>query len=394
MVIYYATVFDSKNIHPWSGLGYYIGQMLERQGHNLVYLNDLALPNPLLLKLKKYLLRKMLDQSYSPNFENRIAEVYARQISKKVPKGSLLLSPNTILLSKLDKSYKTVLYTDSTFNQLLDFYPSFTNIPKNIILQAQRIEQAALNRTDLLIYSSQWAVNSAVNDYKIAREKTAVVPFGPNIDFSIAASVIPQIIKGRMESKVIHLLLIAVAWHRKGGSYAVEVLQHLLSKGFKAKLHITGIRTLPPGIENNNIVHHGFVSKSTTSGQEYLTALFKESHFLLLPSRADCTPVAVSEANSFALPCLISNVGGNADVVENGVNGMVFDFTKGPKECADYIIHMHINPEQYKNLTTSSYRKFTEELNWETSGKKMTELLNKLANVSSDSVDQTAFKRA
>ena len=38
MLVNYATVFDARNIHYWSGLGYYLGKMLEQQGHSVNYL--------------------------------------------------------------------------------------------------------------------------------------------------------------------------------------------------------------------------------------------------------------------------------------------------------------------------------------------------------------------
>ena len=74
MLVNYATVFDARNIHYWSGLGYYLGKMLEQQGHSVNYLNDLQLKNHFIYNLNESLFLQVLDRNYSPNFDTRVAE--------------------------------------------------------------------------------------------------------------------------------------------------------------------------------------------------------------------------------------------------------------------------------------------------------------------------------
>ena len=377
MLVNYATVFDARNIHYWSGLGYYLGKMLEQQGHSVNYLNDLQLKNHFIYKLKARLFRQVLDRTYSPNFDTRVAEQYAEMVGKRVPPGGLILSPNTVILSKLNSGFKKVLFTDATFNRLHNFYPAFSNIQPRHVQQAQEIERKALQHCDLLIYTSKWAAESATKHYGADPSKIAIVPFGPNIDLRLNDNDVEEVIVRRAARKEIHLILIGVAWYRKGSDYALEVIDYLLKKGYDAKLHLVGLRN-PPSKLHGHVINHGFISKKTIQGQQKIVEILKNGDFLLLPSRADCTPVAVSEANAFALPCLLSNVGGNACVVSNNRNGHLFDFTKGPQECGDYIISMKNDAAAYHRLCIGAFETFKEELNWETSGRKVTELLKSL----------------
>ena len=378
MLVHYATVFDAKNIHTWSGLGYYIGKALENEGHTVQYLNDLQIKNQSLHKLKTHVLKKIFGKTYSPNFSPKVADQYAALIEQRVPKGSIILSPNTVILCNLNNSYKKVLFTDATFQRLLNFYPAFTKIGSKQIKQAQDIERKALQQCDLIIYSSQWAAESAIEHYNVNPSKIAIIPFGANIDFRISHGELLPMVERRLKRKEIHLVLIGVAWFRKGGEYAMEVLKSLNEAGIETKLHLVGFRKLPSALIMKNVINHGYISKSTAEGQRRIVDILKESNFLLLPSRADCTPVAVSEANSFGVPCLTSNVGGNHRIVSNEINGRIFDFTKGSKECCDYIISLKKQPEQYMQLCNNSYNRFLSELNWDLSGKKITELLNTL----------------
>ena len=125
MHVYYATVFDSKNIHYWSGLGYYIGKMLEKEGLTVEYLNDFPIKNKVVHKLKKRLLKNIFNEGYSLNFTESVSQQYARIIEETVPKGSIIFSPNTVILANLDNSYHKVLFTDATFELLWNFYPAF-----------------------------------------------------------------------------------------------------------------------------------------------------------------------------------------------------------------------------------------------------------------------------
>ena len=378
MRVYYATVFDSKNVHFWSGLGYYIGKMLENQGLTVEYLNNFPIKNKVVHKLKKRLLREIFNEGYSLNFTENVSMQYAKMIEATVPKGSLIFSPNTVILANLDNSYKKVLFTDATFERLRNFYPAYTNIRPEFLREAQQIERKALQQSDMLIYSSQWAADSAVDFYNVNPAKIAVVPFGPNIDFKLSERGVVSVIENRLTRKKVRLLLAGVSWFRKGGDYAIEVLERLNQSGIEAELHLVGFKKLPSVASKRNIIDHGFISKSSDAGQRQFAKLLAETDFLLLPSRADCTPVVVAEANSYGLPCLISDVGGNHSIVENDVNGFIFDFTKGPAACCNYIISLKDSPEEYTKLCKGSYNKYRTMLNWEVSGRKIAQLLQEI----------------
>lgn len=61
--------------------------------------------------------------------------------------------------------------------------------------------------------------------------------------------------------------------------------------------------------------------------KEYLCA----SDFFVLPSLHENLSIAVLEACAVDLPCLVTNVGGNTEMIENGVNGLVIP----PRSASD-----------------------------------------------------------
>lgn len=54
----------------------------------------------------------------------------------------------------------------------------------------------------------------------------------------------------------------------------------------------------------------------------------KKQHFLLQISTSDALPASVIEAFSFGIPCIVSDVGGLPEIVQDGYNGFVVDFNK------------------------------------------------------------------
>jgi len=61
-------------------------------------------------------------------------------------------------------------------------------------------------------------------------------------------------------------------------------------------------------------------------GYKSLNEVYKimvSSDIFILPSRYECFPYTILEAMAIGLPCIVSNVGGNSELVDNGVTGYV-----------------------------------------------------------------------
>lgn len=378
MKLVYATDFDSKNILNWSGLGVYYGKMLSQAGFDMSYLSDLNLPNPIFHFLKRHYTKRVWEKTYSPRFNIAVSKNYARIIHKKVKVGTHILSPNTVILANLNKGLKTILYADATLVSLQKFYPDYSRFTKACLEDGKQIDQQAIDNSDLLIYTSKWAANSAIYDYNADPSKIFIVPFGANLDYTPDTEEAKQIIKKREIHTHVNLLFLGVDWERKGGDYALKVTDSLNEAGIPTTLHIAGIKHLPSNLNRQYIINHGYVSKATAAGQKELSAIIADSNFLILPSMADCTPVSFSEANAFGVPCLVSDVGGHKSIIENGVNGMVNQHDDFVENSVNYIAALRESDSAYQQLCFTSYEKYRTELNWKTTGDKISKLIKSI----------------
>jgi glycosyltransferase involved in cell wall biosynthesis len=378
MKVVYATDVDSRNIHSWSGLGVYYRKMLEQAGCDVTTVDHLIPPYPLLHTFKEQLLRRIGHQVYSPRFSLSVSKHYAKQIHDSVSSGSIVLSPNTIVLAHLKKQLTKVLYADATFDILLNFYPKFSELTADCLVKGREIDRLAVANADLLIYTSQWAADSAVTHYGANPDKVAIVPFGANLDQLPSYAEVKSCIARRAQNRHVNLLFLGVDWARKGGDYAVEVTNQLNKSGFEATLHVVGADHLPGDIDKRFIVNHGYISKATPKGQQKISALLSSSHFLLLPTLADCTPVACSEANAFGVPCITSDVGGLKSIVTDNINGHTFKHQNFVENASNYLINLLNSEVAYKELCCATYNKYATELNWGSVGQRIVKLINSI----------------
>jgi glycosyltransferase involved in cell wall biosynthesis len=238
------------------------------------------------------------------------------------------------------------------------------------------MEQAALSNCRLAIYSSDWAAETAIHNYQVKESKVKVVPFGANVEGTRDLNDIENTLAGRSKG-VCKLLFVGTDWYRKGGDIAVEIARSLNAMGLKTELNVLGCHV--EGTVPSFVSSRGFISKKTSEGRTLIYRLFAESHFLLLPSRADCVPVVIAEAASFGLPVVASNVGGIASAVRDGINGYVLPSAVDlvPRACSVILGSME-NSSGYRQLAIRSFGQYRERLNWQTAGGRIHELLESI----------------
>jgi glycosyltransferase involved in cell wall biosynthesis len=173
-------------------------------------------------------------------------------------------------------------------------------------------------------------------------------------------------------------LFLGVDWERKGGDIALQVAEQLNDLGLDTELTVVGCEPIVEGSLPKFVKSLGFISKSTIAGKERLDRLIAESHFLILPSRAECYGVVFCEANSFGVPCISRKVGGIPTIIKPNVNGNLFDLNANISEYCNYIYRLFTNYSDYKNLALSAFHEYESRLNWGVAGQKVKQFLTEI----------------
>jgi len=378
MKIAYVSTYNSSDIERWYGSGYFMSKALEKQCGEVIHIGPLRKHRDNVLRAKQVFYTNVMRKRYIEDRASKVLKSYADQVSARLKDArvDVVFSPGTIPICYLESSAPIVFWTDATVAGVIDFYPAWSDLCHESLRDANRMEQAALSNCRLAIYSSDWAAETAINAYQVDADKVKVVPFGANVE-SVRNLNDIRIIVAQRRTDVCKLLFIGTEWYRKGGDIAVDITGSLNAMGLKTELTVLGCHI--KGSVPDFVSPKGFVSKKTSKGRTLIDRLFAESHFLLLPSRADCVPVVIAEANSFGVPVVASDVGGISTAVRDGLNGYVLSSAEQfvPHACRIILKSME-SLSAYRELAIRSFGEYTERLNWQTAGRRVHELLENI----------------
>lgn len=374
MNIAYVSTYDSADTHAWSGLGYHILKSLQNSGLHTETIGNLKNRYRLRATANKIVYRLLFSKRFIGDCEPAHLKDLADQTRtalERIP-HDIVFSPGTFPLSYLQTEKPVVFWADATFAGMIDFYPGYHHLCPKTVRNGNTAEQLALSRCRLAIYCSEWAADTALHFYDVDPAKVKVVPFGANIADHRTLQDITTILACKSFTPC-KLLFMGVDWQRKGGEIALMVAKLLNQRGIPTELHIAGC--VPPGKLPDYVKSHGFISKTTRGGRELFNQLMTDAHFLILPSRAECYGVVFAEAGSFGLPSLATNVGGVSSAVREGKNGHLFVIDAPPDQYCDFIASTMSSHQAYQALAYSSFREYTEHLNWNVAGQQVRALL-------------------
>jgi len=309
-----------------------------------------------------------------------MAERIGQQIHRHLAHhpADVVFSNSTTTLAALPAGVPAVIFTDATFRSLCELYPELADYPKALMDIGEELEHAAIHRATRLVYTSAWAARSAVRDYGADPARIVVIPRGGDLRPTLDADAVHQAITMRSRTRC-ELLLVGVSWKRKGGAMAAEVLRRLNAAGIPARLTVVGC-TPPPGTDRTHMEVHPFLNKGHERELKQLLALFDRSHFLLVPSEAECFGIVYAEASACGLPALTRLTGGVEDAVRNDINGHVFASDADADAYVEYIAGLWADHEAYETLARSSFAEFRTRLNWSVVGQQLRNVLEEAAS--------------
>lgn len=274
---------------------------------------------------------------------------------------------------------KIVHLADATVDSLFNYYTEFSNLFFHNYWEAHFIGKKAFRRSNLLIVSSDWCKLNAINQYGCNPSRIKVIEFGPNIDMQD----IPALSKKIDGKKHLNIYWSGVNWERKGGNIALECCEELLRLGYDISFSITGMSELPKVCYNADgrlkayIKNYGFLNKNEEISYCQLISIMKEQDIFLFPSKAECSSIALCEANGFGMPCFVYDTGGTGNYVINGVNGYMLSLDSQGKDFAHCIIKCFVNKELDK-LSVGAVNRYADNLNWEVWSEKIDKAIREL----------------
>lgn len=358
---------DKRN---WSGTMYRMYEQILAQGHTVTWIPKVkfsSIEEKLFFKIEK-IYNKVFNRGYNKHLFTIKAIIAANHLKKQLKEldVDILFVPAEVNDFVFLKTNKPIVYlNDANVAQLLNYYPYYTGFGILSKKETLYLEKKALQNTRVSIFSSEWASQYAINNYGITSNKVKTLKFGANI-------IVPECLELTKSNKEYVFLFLAVDWIRKRGSLAFDSLKILRKKGFVIKMVIIGCTPeinedwveIIPFLNKNNLVEFNEI-------QNYLST----SHFLFVPTVADCTPIAFCEAAGYGLPVISTNTGGVGAHVENHYNGLILSESATEVHYANAIEELLNNPKKIEEMSRNARKKYDSELNWEKWGEDFNKIL-------------------
>ncbi len=213
-------------------------------------------------------------------------------------------------LLPLRKDVKYLIYGDCTDRDLANLYlGNKPRLPGSLL--SQRIKSLAQHRC-LFLCMSRWYLEALRDQFDISVDRLIHLPFCVDTDRWAPLANKPSSIRKKV-------LFIGADLARKGGDILYEMAS--LPQFAHVEFHIVSPNALP-GPPN---VH---AHRSLRADTVELIRLTAESDVLVLPTRADISPIAIIEAAACGIPAIVSNRGAISELVKDGFNGSVLAESK------------------------------------------------------------------
>ncbi len=369
MKIAFLTFADPENRRVWSGIPYYMKNALQAHCGEVFYIGPVTSYIDIFGKICNRISSGLLKKKYDYKRSIIAAKRYGSIIEKRIKGRSfdvIFVAAGAPLIAYLNTSVPIVLSVDTTFSNMVDYYPEYSRLTRVSIAEGHRIAKLAIKRATLLIYSSSYAGESAINYYGAPPERVHVIPFGANIEEGDIPT--KESIYKKCKGNECRLLFLGVDWKRKGGDIAFDSMVELERAGIKTSLTVCGCQP-PASYSHSKMKVIPFLDKNNSDDRAKLIDLFLNADFLLLPTRSEAYGIVFCEANAFGLPVIATDTGGVSEIVKNGYNGFLLSRNAEANDYARTIMQIWNDELKYFELVQNSRKSYDQRLNWDAWGK-------------------------
>lgn len=164
----------------------------------------------------------------------------------------------------------------------------------------------------------------------------------------------------RAHENTLIILCIAELHERKGQKHLIEAISKLTKEYPNVKLVFVG-----EGQERHNL--EKLTKRLTltnhivfTGRQKEIPKLLKSSDIFVLPSRREAFGLVLLEAMISGLPVIASRIGGIPEIIEDEINGILFE-AQNSDELAQDLIKLIDDPEKRKKIASSGQKTVLEK---------------------------------
>ncbi|MBF2004219.1 MAG: glycosyltransferase [Chlorogloeopsis fritschii C42_A2020_084] len=326
-------IVSTMGAFPWGGSEYLWAAMAEQallDGHEVfISIYDWSVNHPLVIQLQQHG-AKLLPRPRFYNFISRLS----KRISKKIPLLNFIspqshyqpifdCKPDVICISQ-GHIYDAVFYQPDLVNLL-----NFTSIPfliisqlnvDNVLLDSNtlKIAQQLFSQANYHVFVSQQ--NMRLAERQLAQSLPNALVLQNPVNLSDVT-----MLSWPYESTICFASVARLDVAFKSQDILFETLSLPLWQHRNWQCNLYGAGSDRAYLEALSR-YYGIADRVKFMGHiNDVRSIWSNNHILLLPSRAEGTPLALVEAMLCGRPAVVTDVGGNAEWIEDGETGFIAD---------------------------------------------------------------------
>lgn len=371
-----ATLEDPYNPRSWSGTPFNMRMALEKRIEKLSIVSNLK-PKRTPLNAALRILLGGKPPRYPLYLTAAAQEQFAKETLQAIerfrPDAMLTISSHCVVRMGVPP-VPTFMFSDAPWISYKETYRDFEPTPL-LGKRFARLEADAAKRYTGLIFSSDWAVDEAQRLYGVSRKKLHSIPLGATWIPDGDASELATTVEARPDDRL-DLLYVGKDWERKGGPLAVQIAQGLRDSGVaNVRLHIAGCQPEIPADAAALVQVYGFLDPKNPKDAAVLKSLFLRSHFLVVPTRAECFGLVFAEAQAFALPPVSRRVQAVPSIVLDGKTGILEDADAPASAYVKRIFAIVRDRVRYREMAYAARSQFESSLTWERFAEQVVEVV-------------------
>ena len=359
------TLEDPYNPRSWSGTAYNMRVALEAKIERVSVLAKLKPKRTPIDVVLRAALRGSPPRY--PLFLTKAAQLqFAKETEAAIrehrPDAILSISSHCLLYLP-DPGVPVFMVSDAPWLTWKETYRAFESTPL-LGKRFARLEAAAARKCTGLIFSSKWATDEAQRLYGVPADKLLVQPMGANWFPKENSAELSSIIESR-PADTLNLLFVGKDWVRKGGPLTLEITRGLRNAGLtRLRLHIVGCNPQIPADLQGIVEVQGLLKASDPADGEKLKRMFLESHFLVVPTRAECFGVVFAEAHAFGLPSVSRAIHAVPSIIQDGVTGILQPENDPASSYVARILALAKDRPGYLRMAHAARERYESALNW------------------------------
>ncbi len=284
----------------------------------------------------------------------------AREVDAAVRdiKPDVIFSPGSNAIAYSNFLKPTIFWSDAPFAAMADYYPwpQFQNLTPESRKYGMAADTRAVRYAAAAIYRSSWGRDVAIRDHKGDPERTHVLALPGNLFRRWSLEEIEHLVPGRLQSPW-KIFFSGVDWMRKGGDYAVAIVNELVALGQPCEMHVAGVTPPPEALAKARFPVRvlGRLNLNQFDNRAILCNLLQESTFFVVPSTAEALGLVFCEALSAGVPAVGRATGGVPDAVMDGRTGFLIQDGADPAVTARRMFATGRDSKAYLEMARTSW---------------------------------------